>query len=123
MRFGGPGPGPFRHGWGTPFSGFTVPCILLLLRRGPLHGYALRDELASSGLIPEVDFGNLYRALRRMEVAGLVSSRWDADGDGSGRRVYTLAPAGSSYLDAIVPDLRAVREAVGRFLTLYAGRG
>ena len=95
----------------------------MLLRRGPLYGYALRDELAFSGLIPEVDFGNLHRALRRLEVAGLVSSRWDADGDGSGRRVYTLAPAGSSYLDAIVPDLRAVRDMVDRLLALYDGRG
>ena len=114
------GPHGFRHGWGSPFAGFTVPAVLLLLRAGERHGYALRDELEGSGLIADVDFGNLYRALRRMEVAGLVDSRWEVGGEGPGRRVYTLTAAGERYLQQAADTLREVRASLDRFFSRYA---
>ena len=115
---GGPFHG-FRHGWGSPAAGFTVPAVLLLLRGGERHGYALRDELEASGLIPDVDFGNLYRALRRMEAAGLVDSRWEVGGEGPGRRVYTLTADGERYLVRAAETLRGVRAALDRFFHRY----
>ncbi len=114
------GPHGFRHGWGSPFAGFTVPAVLLLLRTGERHGYALRDELEASGLIPDVDFGNLYRALRRMEMAGLVDSRWEVGGEGPGRRVYTLTADGERYLRQAADALREVRATLDRFFARYA---
>lgn len=117
------GPHHFRHGWGSPFAGFTVPCALLLLRQGERHGYALRDELEAEGLIADVDFGNLYRALRRMEAAGLVTSRWEVGGDGPGRRVYSITARGEGYLDEAAATLRTVEASLQRFFQRYTERG
>jgi len=119
-----PGHGPgFRHGWGSPVAGFTVPSVLLLLRGGERHGYALRDELESCGLIPDVDFGNLYRALRRMEAAGLVDSRWEVGGEGPGKRVYTLTADGEAYLRRAAEALRGVRATLDRFFDRFEAKG
>lgn len=117
-----PGP-PRRPGHpppAPPAAGLMVPCVLvLLLRCGELHGYALRDELEGRGLLSDVDFGNLYRTLRRMEDAGLVTSRWEVEAAGPGRRVYALAPAGERHLAAGAEALQQLRERLDRFFGLF----
>jgi len=106
----------------VPISGLTVPyALVLLLRGGETHGYALRDELEAKGLLADVDFGNLYRTLRRMEEAGLVSSRWEIEQAGPGRRIYAIAPDGERYLASATESLRRAREGLDRFFGLYAG--
>lgn len=122
------GPAGHRHRRGpgaeTPLAGFTAPYALALLaRRGEMHGYALRDDLEGSGLLPYVDFGNLYRTLRRMEEAGLVASRWELEQAGPGRRLYTVTPAGSEFLGRTAAGLRAVRAGLDVFFALQAPAG
>ncbi len=111
--------GPFRHARGSPLAGFTVPIVLLLLRDGRHHGYALRDEIEAEGLVDDVDFGNLYRALRRMEEVGLVISCWENSAEGPGRRVYTITPEGERYLAETAEGLRRHHAAVERFFRRY----
>jgi PadR family transcriptional regulator PadR len=108
---------------GPPLAGLTVPALLLLLRDREMHGYALRDELESAGLVADVDFGNLYRTLRRLEAAGLVTSRWEQAGEGSGRRLYALTEDGRIYLDRAAEALSAWQSVLTRFLERYRQDG
>ncbi len=71
----------------TRIERFAEPCILLLLAEQNRHGYSLRDELIQREWIQDVDLGHLYRMLRRMEQAGLLSSEWAEDGPGPLKRV------------------------------------
>jgi PadR family transcriptional regulator PadR len=109
-------------GMGPPLAGLTVPAVLLLLEAGENHGYALRDELEASGLIEDVDFGNLYRTLRRLEVAGWVTSRWEQDGEGVGRRVYALTSDGRRALDQFAESLASMRRTLDVFLARWRER-
>ena len=69
--------------------------VLAALRGGPRHGYAIIKELRErSGGEFDVLEGTLYPALRRLEQAGLVQSRWSTEA-GRRRRVYELTGRGT----------------------------
>ena len=69
--------------------------ILLALGEGPLHGYAIMQEVeASAGL--SMGPGTIYGTLERLEAAGLVKEVQAARDDR--RRVFALLPAGRSAL-------------------------
>jgi poly-beta-hydroxybutyrate-responsive repressor len=71
---------------------------LAYLRRWNAYGYQLVQELAKSGL-PNFDSATVYRTLRQLERAGLVSSFWDTSESGPARRMYSLTKAGEAFLD------------------------
>jgi poly-beta-hydroxybutyrate-responsive repressor len=82
------------HMWG-----FLQPCLLLLLKEGPKHGYSLMEELSQRKLLgQDVDVGNLYRTLRRMEGEGLVVSAWNEQDTGPNKRVYQITQFGEESL-------------------------
>lgn len=72
--------------------------LLAFLRRSNAYGYALVQELANAGL-PGFDSTTVYRTLRQLEKAGLVSSFWDTSESGPARRRYSLTKAGEAFLD------------------------
>jgi PadR family transcriptional regulator PadR len=94
---------------------FLRPCLLLLLHESPAHGYDLRERLRPLGFNRD-DPGRLYRALRTLEEAGLVSSTWQASAGGPDRRTYELTPAGEERLMEAVAELEAMNEVLDRFL-------
>src|SRR5215467_4427443 len=67
--------------------------ILLALTDGDRHGYAILQQVESrtGGLLP-LRTGTLYRALARLEEAGLIEGRRESVSDDSGekdsRRLY-----------------------------------
>jgi poly-beta-hydroxybutyrate-responsive repressor len=71
--------------------------LLGLLRDINAHGYQLAQRLAEAGL-PPFDVGTIYRTLRQLEKAGLVSSLWDTSESGPARRTYSLTSAGELFL-------------------------
>ena len=83
--------------------------VLLALARGLRHGFDILDAT-------ELPSGTVYPILRRLEHAGLVSSRWEPvrdarDAGRPPRRNYELTGAGAEALrEALVrhPDSRAV---------------
>jgi PadR family transcriptional regulator PadR len=103
----------------TRIERFVEPCILLLLAEQNRHGYNLRDELIQREWIDEVDFGHLYRTLRRMEEAGLVSSEWAEEGPGPLKRVYHITLVGRRLLNDWVESLRQTRLLLDKFLRAY----
>lgn len=73
--------------------------LLAFLRKSNAYGYALVQELAKAGL-PEFDSTTVYRTLRQLEKAGLVSSFWDTSESGPARRRYAVTSTGETFLDA-----------------------
>ncbi len=97
---------------------FLRPCLLLLLREQPAHGYDLLERLRTLGL-PGDDPGGLYRALRALEREGLVDSAWEPSTEGPQRRHYELTRAGHEHLHQLAKTLSATRETLDRFLSRY----
>ncbi len=71
--------------------------LLAFLRRWNAYGYQLVQKMAAAGL-PAFDDGTVYRTLRQLERAGLVSSFWDTSESGPARRMYSLTAAGEAFL-------------------------
>lgn len=98
---------------------FLRPCILLLLREQPAHGYELLERLVPLGLGRD-DPGRLYRALRALEAERLVRSAWEPSQSGPDRRRYELTRSGMEHLHASADSLRATRDVLEVFLSRYA---
>ena len=97
---------------------FLRPCILLLLREDPAHGYDLLERLRAFGFV-ESDPGGLYRALRRLEDEGLVRSAWEQSTSGPDRRRYELTRAGMEELHEQAGALASTAETLESFLSRY----
>jgi poly-beta-hydroxybutyrate-responsive repressor len=99
--------------------------LLAFLRGWNAYGYELTQRLAQAGL-PESDSGTVYRTLRQLERAGLVSSFWDTSESGPARRMYSLTQAGEAFLAGWIDILehyqRVLRQASEGFRAL-AGDG
>jgi poly-beta-hydroxybutyrate-responsive repressor len=97
---------------------FLRPCLLLLLREQPAHGYELLERLQTLGFTRE-DPGGLYRALRALEAEGLVRSAWHPSTAGPDRRIYELTRAGTEELHRRAKEFAHARELLGVFLSRY----
>jgi len=97
---------------------FVEPCILLLLSKEPTHGYGLMDGLAKH-CGENVDVGDLYRTLRRMEHDGWVSSAWDRKTNGRDKRVYTITKEGRSFLKHAITSLKQTDELIHHLFSGY----
>lgn len=98
---------------------FLRPCLLLLLREQPAHGYDLIERLRPLGFSRD-DPGRLYRALRTLEDDGLVRSVWQKSTSGPERRMYELTRDGMASLHESVTALRQTHELLGGFVSRYA---
>lgn len=102
-----------------PGKRFTEPRLLFILRQGPAHGYELirrMGEVPLPGPLP--DTGAVYRALRRMEQEGLVTSSWAETERGPRRKVYRITPGGKKRLNIWVEAIKGRVELLLRFLEL-----
>lgn len=97
---------------------FIRPCLLLLIREQPSHGYDLLVRLEELG-VRRFDPGGLYRALRAMEQEGLVRSAWEFSDIGPPRRTYRLTDEGEDWLHAWAASLSETGRVVGLFLARY----
>jgi poly-beta-hydroxybutyrate-responsive repressor len=90
---------PFRlHG------DLLTTTLLAFLRNWNAYGYQLAQQLAQAGL-PAFDSGTVYRTLRQLERAGMVSSFWDTSESGPARRMYSLTKAGEIFLSGWIDVL------------------
>jgi poly-beta-hydroxybutyrate-responsive repressor len=113
--------GPGEYAVRARVERFAEPAVLLLLREQPVHGYELLEQLPE--LTGErVDMGNLYRFLRLLEAEGIVSSHWDDDAPGPGKRVYELTGEGRVLLDEWAGALRDAQGRIDGFLTRFEER-
>ncbi len=79
------------------------------------HGFAMAKQLAEAGDARKlIAHGTLYKALSRMEKAGLLASRWEdpqlaADEGRPLRRLYRLTGAGEVAYSRLAAERRAWR--------------
>ncbi len=97
---------------------FVEPAVLLLLAEGPRHGYELKQDLRALAE-DQADAANLYRALRQLELEGIVHSDWSLADRGPARRVYRLTSAGRRLLDQWAEALRQLGATTDAFLARY----
>ena len=98
---------------------FLRPCLLLLLREHPAHGYDLLERLRPLGFNRD-DPGRLYRALRSLETDGLVRSVWEKSTTGPDRRMYELTRIGMEELHDSAKALMLTDRILGTFLSRYS---
>lgn len=98
---------------------FLQPCLLLLLREQPDHGYELAARLRPMH-DGDGDAGSVYRALRALERQGLVTSEWHTSDVGPARRTYHVTPVGIASLDALAEGLDHTHDVLHVFLDRYA---
>src|SRR6185295_16127844 len=84
--------------------------VLSMLSAGDRHGYGIRQDILdhTHGQI-ELEAGNLYRTIRRLEQDGLVDEsgrRPAAESDDERRRYYRLTPLVKKVLAAELERLR-----------------
>jgi PadR family transcriptional regulator PadR len=79
-------------------KGHLDPLVLAVLEGGPLHGYAIIEQLrVRSGEVFDLAEGTVYPALHRLERVGMVTSAHETVG-GRERRVYRLSRRGRAAL-------------------------
>lgn len=98
---------------------FLQPCLLLLLKERPDHGYELVERLRSL-YDGESDGGGVYRALRSLEAQGLVRSTWQTSRVGPARRTYHITPSGIASLASRAQSLESTHRELHVFLERYA---
>ena len=98
-RRGPGGPSEAPGGLGEHKRSLIETGLLIALLEESRHGYALIervDQLVGGQVY--VDPGSVYRILRLLEQAGVVSSTWEAGTSGPQRRTYTVEPSGRDLL-------------------------
>lgn len=109
-------------------SGALIPIERSILEAGlrfkvrgqdEFHGFLVAKELRDSEAARRLTaHGTLYKALDRMERAGLLESRWEdpsvAAGEGRPRRrLYRVTGLGERALVALAADARAIAIGLG----------
>jgi transcriptional regulator len=73
--------------------------ILKTLIRGSMHGYDIAESIERiSDDVLQVDEGALYQALHRMELRGLLDSKWGLSENKRRAKFYRLTEAGRTHL-------------------------
>ncbi len=82
-----------------PLYGVLDLLVLRTLLFGPLHGYAIAGAIRdNSGDTLNIEFGSLYPALKRLELKGWISAKWETSEHNRRAKVYRLTPAGRKRL-------------------------
>jgi DNA-binding PadR family transcriptional regulator len=88
--------------------------LLGLLVCQPLHGYDLKNKLERAlGGNWEINFGQIYTTLGRLERDGLISAGTEAE-DGRGKKTYEITDLGrnelETWLDQSVEKVESLRD-------------
>lgn len=82
-----------------PLYGVLDMLVLRMLRRGPLHGYAIATAIRDGSRdAVRIEFGSLYPALKRLELKGWIAAKWELSEHNRRAKVYRLTPAGRRQL-------------------------
>lgn len=91
--------------------------ILQVVARGPLHGYAIAQQLRHvSRAVVQVRQGTLYPALHRLEHRGLLAADWRATDTGRDAKFYKVTAAGRRHLAREAASWRRLTQAVAAIL-------
>lgn len=99
------------------FPGALEMMVLRVLKREPLHGYALvqRIQQCSDDLL-QVEEGSLYPALQRLLKAKLVQAEWGVSATNRRVRIYQITTAGVKHLSSEISSFEQMLEGITRVL-------
>ena len=105
-----------------PLYGVLDMIVLRTLLFGPLHGYAIAQAIRDgSGEALKIEFGSLYPALKRLELKGWITARWEKSEHNRRAKVYRLTPGGRKKLLQEKSDWADFVNAVARIMKPAAG--
>jgi PadR family transcriptional regulator, regulatory protein PadR len=92
--------------------------ILQTLRHGdPMHGYAIANLIQQKSTeVLKVDEGALYPALHRLEVRGLLRSKWGLSENNRRAKFYSLTAGGRRELEHQATTWQRVSAAIARVM-------
>lgn len=94
-------------------KGALAMLILRILSRGPLHGYAIAQQIHQlSGEVLDAEEGSLYPALQRMLVEGWVTAEWGTSETKRRVRFYKVTREGRKQLARELKEYQRVSEAI-----------
>ena len=98
--------------------GTLAMLILKTLSPGDfMHGYAIANAIQqTSADVLQVDEGALYPALHRLEVRGLLRSKWGFSENNRRAKYYTLTAAGRRELEREATTWDRVSAAIARVM-------
>ena len=100
-----------------PLHGLLDMLVLRTLLFGPLHGYGVQKAIHSTSTEAlEIEFGSLYPALKRLELKGLITSKWETSEFNRRAKYYRLTPAGKKRLQQDHAEWRDFASAVARVM-------
>jgi len=93
--------------------------ILRMLKRQPLHGYALVQHIKrTSQDLLQIEEGSLYPALQRLLKTELVEAEWGVSSSNRRVRIYRLTAAGAKHLQREVSSFERMLEGITRVLAV-----
>ena len=91
--------------------------ILKTLQRGPMHGYGIAEFIEErSEDVLRVEEGALYPALHRLELRGLLASKWGVSDNNRRAKFYRLTASGRKQLQKDSVRWGAMSAAIGRIM-------
>ncbi len=99
------------------FPGALEMMILRMLKRQPMHGYALVQQIKrTSQDLLVIEEGSLYPALQRLLKEGFLKAEWGISSTNRRIRIYKLTAAGVKHLDREVSTFERMLEGITRVL-------
>jgi transcriptional regulator len=99
------------------FPGALEMMILRTLKRQPLHGYALVQQIKrTSNDLLQIEEGSLYPALQRLLKQEFVKADWSTSSTNRRVRIYKLTAAGVRHLEHEVLSFEQMLEGITRVL-------
>jgi PadR family transcriptional regulator, regulatory protein PadR len=99
------------------FPGALEMMILRTLKRQPLHGYALVQQIKrTSNDLLQIGEGSLYPALQRLLKQEFVKAEWSTSATNRSVRIYKLTAAGARHLEREVSSFERMLDGITRVL-------
>jgi transcriptional regulator len=99
------------------FPGALEMMILRTLKRQPLHGYALVQQIKrTSNDLLQIEEGSLYPALQRLLKQEFVKAEWSTSATNRRVRIYKLTAAGARHMEREVSSFERMLEGITRVL-------
>lgn len=99
------------------FPGALEMMILRMLKRQPLHGYALVQHIKrTSQDLLQIEEGSLYPALQRLLKEEFVKAEWGVSSTNRRVRIYKLTAAGVRHLERERSSFERMFEGIIRVL-------
>lgn len=99
------------------FPGALEMMILRTLKRQPMHGYALVQQIKrTSDNVLQVEEGSLYPALQRLLKEKFLKAEWSVSSTNRRVRIYKLTPAGAKHLEREISSFELMLKGITQVL-------